>query len=280
MGSLIRNCATPPPQPLRRRPSLQLLPPLRRPLEPPEKFQFQPLSWKKTSQILKVKGAGQCGTGQWEEGVSRDGSQKPSFSGSVSETSVDSAPGSQGAPDDPIGLFLMRPQDGEVTVGEWRLLCSGVLWQGSPRAPQVQPVCRLSPTGGSIVFSARVAGASLLKPPVVKWFKGKWVDLSSKVGQHLQLHDSYDRASKVGHLARDRGSSGVQGIGGCNTGKQGRARPAVHCTRQLSSRPSPWNFITVVPVSASRGSQEMDPFCNYTKALYVLTLSGEHFHFL
>lgn len=56
-----------------------------------------------------------------------------------------------------------------------------------------------SPTGGSIVFSARVAGASLLKPPVVKWFKGKWVDLSSKVGQHLQLHDSYDRASKVGH---------------------------------------------------------------------------------
>uniref|UniRef100_A0A8C2QE90 Myosin-binding protein C, cardiac-type n=1 Tax=Cricetulus griseus TaxID=10029 RepID=A0A8C2QE90_CRIGR len=78
-----------------------------------------------------------------------------------------------------------------------QLLCSGVLWQGSPRAPQVQPVCRLSPTGGSIVFSARVAGASLLKPPVVKWFKGKWVDLSSKVGQHLQLHDSYDRASKV-----------------------------------------------------------------------------------
>ncbi|XP_004437005.1 PREDICTED: myosin-binding protein C, cardiac-type [Ceratotherium simum simum] len=70
-------------------------------------------------------------------------------------------------PDDPIGLFVMRPQDGEVTVG------------------------------GNITFSARVAGASLLKPPVVKWFKGKWVDLSSKVGQHLQLHDSYDRASKV-----------------------------------------------------------------------------------
>uniref|UniRef100_A0A8C2S057 Myosin binding protein C, cardiac n=1 Tax=Capra hircus TaxID=9925 RepID=A0A8C2S057_CAPHI len=59
----------------------------------------------------------------------------------------------------------MRPQDGEVTVG------------------------------GSITFSARVAGASLLKPPV--WFKGKWVDLSSKVGQHLQLRDSYDRTSKV-----------------------------------------------------------------------------------
>nr|XP_012644579.1 myosin-binding protein C, cardiac-type isoform X3 [Microcebus murinus] len=76
-------------------------------------------------------------------------------------------PGCPGAPEDPIGLFLMRPQDGEVTVG------------------------------GSITFSARVAGASLLKPPVVKWFKGKWVDLSSKVGQHLQLRDSYDRAGKI-----------------------------------------------------------------------------------
>uniref|UniRef100_A0A452FLI6 Myosin-binding protein C, cardiac-type n=1 Tax=Capra hircus TaxID=9925 RepID=A0A452FLI6_CAPHI len=77
------------------------------------------------------------------------------------------APEGPSAPGDPIGLFVMRPQDGEVTVG------------------------------GSITFSARVAGASLLKPPVVKWFKGKWVDLSSKVGQHLQLRDSYDRTSKV-----------------------------------------------------------------------------------
>uniref|UniRef100_A0A2K6RI45 Myosin-binding protein C, cardiac-type n=1 Tax=Rhinopithecus roxellana TaxID=61622 RepID=A0A2K6RI45_RHIRO len=92
------------------------------------------------------------------------GESAPSPEGSSS--AARNAPTS-GAPDDPIGLFVMRPQDGEVTVG------------------------------GSITFSARVAGASLLKPPVVKWFKGKWVDLSSKVGQHLQLHDSYDRASKV-----------------------------------------------------------------------------------
>ncbi|PNJ68302.1 MYBPC3 isoform 3, partial [Pongo abelii] len=92
------------------------------------------------------------------------GESAPSPKGSSSAALNGPTPG---APDDPIGLFVMRPQDGEVTVG------------------------------GSITFSARVAGASLLKPPVVKWFKGKWVDLSSKVGQHLQLHDSYDRASKV-----------------------------------------------------------------------------------
>uniref|UniRef100_A0A8C4V038 Myosin-binding protein C, fast-type n=1 Tax=Falco tinnunculus TaxID=100819 RepID=A0A8C4V038_FALTI len=70
-------------------------------------------------------------------------------------------------PLDPIGLFVTRPQDGEVTVG------------------------------GNITFTAKVAGESLLKKPSVKWFKGKWMDLGSKVGQHLQLHDNYDRNNKV-----------------------------------------------------------------------------------
>ncbi|CAK6449447.1 unnamed protein product [Pipistrellus nathusii] len=91
----------------------------------------------------------------------------PASATEVEGGSSSAAPNGSAAPDDPIGLFVTRPQDGEVTAG------------------------------GSITFSARVAGASLLKPPVVKWFKGKWVDLSSKVGQHLQLHDSYDRASKI-----------------------------------------------------------------------------------
>ncbi|KFV53689.1 Myosin-binding protein C, cardiac-type, partial [Tyto alba] len=70
-------------------------------------------------------------------------------------------------PLDPIGLFVTRPQDGEVTVG------------------------------GNITFTAKVAGESLLKKPSVKWFKGKWMDLGSKVGKHLQLHDNYDRNKKV-----------------------------------------------------------------------------------
>uniref|UniRef100_A0A8B9DEA2 Myosin binding protein C3 n=1 Tax=Anser cygnoides TaxID=8845 RepID=A0A8B9DEA2_ANSCY len=63
--------------------------------------------------------------------------------------------------------FVTRPQDGEVTAG------------------------------GNITFTAKVAGESLLKKPSVKWFKGKWMDLASKVGKHLQLHDSYDRNNKV-----------------------------------------------------------------------------------
>uniref|UniRef100_G1KB38 Myosin-binding protein C, cardiac-type n=1 Tax=Anolis carolinensis TaxID=28377 RepID=G1KB38_ANOCA len=71
------------------------------------------------------------------------------------------------APVDPIGIFVSRPQDGEVTAG------------------------------GNITFTAVVAGESLLKKPSVKWFKGKWMDLASKVGKHLQLHETYDRNNKV-----------------------------------------------------------------------------------
>ncbi|XP_066489670.1 myosin-binding protein C, cardiac-type [Tiliqua scincoides] len=71
------------------------------------------------------------------------------------------------APVDPIGVFVTRPHDGEVTVG------------------------------GNITFTAKVAGESLLKKPSVKWFKGKWMDLATKVGKHLQLHDTYDRNNKV-----------------------------------------------------------------------------------
>ncbi|XP_039213828.1 myosin-binding protein C, cardiac-type isoform X1 [Crotalus tigris] len=70
-------------------------------------------------------------------------------------------------PVDPIGIFVTRPQDGEVTVG------------------------------GNITFTAVVASESLLKKPTAKWFKGKWMDLASKVGKHLQLHESYDRTNKV-----------------------------------------------------------------------------------
>lgn len=139
--------------------------------------------------------------------TARGRSQRPLLTGSSS-----AAPDGPGAPDDPIGLFVTRPQDGEVTMGECATTAArGVEGREAAGHPP-SPACHVCLAGGSITFSARVAGASLLKPPIVKWFKGKWVDLSSKVGQHLQLHDSYDRASKVrpaGH-----GSRGPRGFGG------------------------------------------------------------------
>ncbi|NXX23451.1 MYPC3 protein, partial [Podargus strigoides] len=86
---------------------------------------------------------------------------------SSQNTEVASAGTQPEVPVDPIGIFVTRPQDGEVTVG------------------------------GNITFTATVAGESLLKKPSVKWFKGKWMDLGGKVGKHLQLRDNYDRNKKV-----------------------------------------------------------------------------------
>lgn len=51
--------------------------------------------------------------------------------------------------------------------------------------------------GENITFVAKVNAESLLKKPTVKWFKGKWMDLASKSGKHLQLKETYDRSSKV-----------------------------------------------------------------------------------
>uniref|UniRef100_A0A3Q1C2B1 Myosin-binding protein C, cardiac-type n=1 Tax=Amphiprion ocellaris TaxID=80972 RepID=A0A3Q1C2B1_AMPOC len=51
--------------------------------------------------------------------------------------------------------------------------------------------------GENITFVAKVNAESLLKKPTVKWFKGKWMDLASKSGKHLQLKETYDRNTKV-----------------------------------------------------------------------------------
>ncbi|KAK2920120.1 hypothetical protein Q8A73_002324 [Channa argus] len=83
----------------------------------------------------------------------------------------DAPPAEDGQPPDTrqdlTGLFTEKPQSGEVRVGE------------------------------NIIFVAKVSAESLLKKPTVKWFKGKWMDLASKSGKHLQLKESYDRTTKV-----------------------------------------------------------------------------------
>uniref|UniRef100_A0A3B3H3G0 Myosin-binding protein C, slow-type n=1 Tax=Oryzias latipes TaxID=8090 RepID=A0A3B3H3G0_ORYLA len=47
--------------------------------------------------------------------------------------------------------------------------------------------------GGDITFVAKVEAKDLLRKPTVKWFKGKWMDLASKTGKHLQLKESFER---------------------------------------------------------------------------------------
>ncbi|XP_041444604.1 myosin-binding protein C, slow-type isoform X4 [Xenopus laevis] len=51
--------------------------------------------------------------------------------------------------------------------------------------------------GGDIKFIAKMEAKDLLRKPVVKWLKGKWMDLASKAGKHLQLKDTFDRINKI-----------------------------------------------------------------------------------
>ncbi|XP_075065366.1 myosin-binding protein C, slow-type isoform X11 [Mixophyes fleayi] len=51
--------------------------------------------------------------------------------------------------------------------------------------------------GGDIKFIAKVEAKDLLRKPIVKWLKGKWMDLASKAGKHLQLKDTFDRINKT-----------------------------------------------------------------------------------
>ncbi|XP_055010572.1 myosin-binding protein C, cardiac-type [Boleophthalmus pectinirostris] len=91
-----------------------------------------------------------------------DGSQKDETAAATTEDGQASD-----TRQDLTGLFTEKPQSGEVTVG------------------------------GNITFVAKVNATSLLKKPTIKWFKGKWMDLASKSGKHLQLKETYDRNSKI-----------------------------------------------------------------------------------
>ncbi|KAK2882996.1 hypothetical protein Q8A73_021929 [Channa argus] len=51
--------------------------------------------------------------------------------------------------------------------------------------------------GGDITFVAKVEAKDLLRKPTIKWFKGKWMDLASKTGKHLQLKETFDRVTKI-----------------------------------------------------------------------------------
>ncbi|XP_035386821.1 myosin binding protein Cb isoform X1 [Electrophorus electricus] len=51
--------------------------------------------------------------------------------------------------------------------------------------------------GKDVVFVAKVDASNMAKKPVLKWMKGKWLDLGSKAGKHLQLKETYDRNTKV-----------------------------------------------------------------------------------
>ncbi|XP_053494098.1 myosin binding protein Cb isoform X1 [Ictalurus furcatus] len=52
-------------------------------------------------------------------------------------------------------------------------------------------------TGKDVMFIAKVDASTLTRKPTMKWLKGKWLDLGSKAGKHLQFKETYDRNTKV-----------------------------------------------------------------------------------
>nr|XP_020493237.1 myosin-binding protein C, fast-type-like isoform X1 [Labrus bergylta] len=51
--------------------------------------------------------------------------------------------------------------------------------------------------GSDVTFTARVDSTTLTRKPTMKWLKGKWMDLGSKAGKHMQFKETYDRNTKI-----------------------------------------------------------------------------------
>ncbi|KAM9345858.1 myosin binding protein Ca [Symphorus nematophorus] len=61
----------------------------------------------------------------------------------------------------------------------------------------LKPESATATKGKDITFVAKVDSSNLLRKPNMKWLKGKWLDLSSKAGKHLQFKETYDRNTKI-----------------------------------------------------------------------------------
>ncbi|XP_034046072.1 myosin binding protein Ca isoform X2 [Thalassophryne amazonica] len=61
----------------------------------------------------------------------------------------------------------------------------------------LKPESATATKGKNITFVAKVDSSSLTRKPKMKWLKGKWLDLGSKAGKHLQFKESYDRNTKI-----------------------------------------------------------------------------------
>ncbi|XP_068434498.1 myosin binding protein Ca [Clinocottus analis] len=60
-----------------------------------------------------------------------------------------------------------------------------------------RPESATATKGKDIVFVAKVDSSNLTRKPNMKWLKGKWLDLGSKAGKHLQFKEVYDRNTKI-----------------------------------------------------------------------------------
>lgn len=94
--------------------------------------------------------------------------EKPAADGDESTAApADTAPGEGPEPAEGSGIFVLKPQSITATKGK------------------------------DVSFVAKVDSSTLARKPVMKWLKGKWLDLGSKAGKHLKFKESYDRNTKI-----------------------------------------------------------------------------------
>ncbi|XP_074127481.1 myosin-binding protein C, slow-type isoform X4 [Sminthopsis crassicaudata] len=102
-----------------------------------------------------------------EQSKEKEGGSGPPKEWSIGESPVGEEQDKQNSNTSQSALFVEKPQNGIVKVGE------------------------------NITFIAKVEAKDLLRKPTVKWFKGKWMDLASKAGKHLQLKETFERQTRM-----------------------------------------------------------------------------------
>uniref|UniRef100_A0A3Q3D9D6 Myosin binding protein Ca n=1 Tax=Hippocampus comes TaxID=109280 RepID=A0A3Q3D9D6_HIPCM len=70
----------------------------------------------------------------------------------------------------------------------------------------IKPESATATKGQDVTFSAKVDASTLVRKPTMKWLKGKWLDLGSKAGKHLQFKETYDRNTKVDSAHQNLGA--------------------------------------------------------------------------
>ncbi|TNN03938.1 myosin binding protein Cb isoform X3 [Takifugu flavidus] len=88
-----------------------------------------------------------------------------------------------GAPEEPADADEF-PADGEPTE------LTGLFVEKPPESV-------VAVSGTDVCFIAKVDSTTLTRKPAMKWLKGKWMDLGSKAGKHMQFKETYDRNTKI-----------------------------------------------------------------------------------
>ncbi|XP_037648300.1 myosin binding protein Ca isoform X2 [Sebastes umbrosus] len=91
----------------------------------------------------------------------------PADTKETSEEEEENVPGEDSQLSEQSGIFVARPESVTATKGK------------------------------DVTFVAKVDSSTMSRKPTMKWLKGKWLDLGSKAGKHVQFKEVYDRNTKI-----------------------------------------------------------------------------------